>query len=464
MIATLGLAVVFGLMGVINLAHGEFLMLGAYAALLSTRAGLPFWAAIIVAVILTAAFGALVEVLLIRRLYNRILDTMLATWGLSLVLYQAAVVVFGAVTPGLGFSFPSVYIGAYGISAYLLGPDRRRSVLLTAALYVLLTRTSYGCWRAPPCRIRRWRRRSALMQPGSTRRHSRWAVACGLRRRRSCCRSLPATPGMGFAFVVKAFLGVVVAGPLALSGTVIASGVLGALANVTASIWSAVFGDLLFFGGDDSAPVVVPPGHLAEMEIEAVSASVSEWRSDRVSPLPGRKCDALSREPRRIRDGSPPRRRAGGRRLGILDSYLAYVATSWVIFGLLGLSLDLVWGRAGVLSLGQTTFYGIGGYLGSVVAINLAPLTGNTLIWSLPSGALAGACGAGLIGLLIFFGRMGALQATILHLHCDPDHLDDRGVVPCDRGWGGDRWRQRARGDSVLRPAIFGRRATAGPE
>ena len=97
-----------------------------------------------------------------------------------------------------------------------------------------------------------------------------------------------------------------------------------------------------------------------------------------------------------------------------VDSYLAYVATSWVIFGLLGLSLDLIWGRAGVLSLGQTAFFGIGGYLGSVAAINLAPLTGNTLIWSGPVGSLAGACIAGLVGWLIFFGRMGALQATIL--------------------------------------------------
>ncbi len=97
-----------------------------------------------------------------------------------------------------------------------------------------------------------------------------------------------------------------------------------------------------------------------------------------------------------------------------VDPYLAYVATSWVIFGLLGLSLDLVWGRAGILSLGQTAFYGFGGYVGSIAAINLAPLTGNTLIWSLPSGALAGACGAALIGWLIFFGRMGALQVTIL--------------------------------------------------
>ena len=97
-----------------------------------------------------------------------------------------------------------------------------------------------------------------------------------------------------------------------------------------------------------------------------------------------------------------------------VDSYLAYVATSWVIFGLLGLSLDLIWGRAGVLSLGQTAFYGIGGYLGSVAAINLAPLTGNTLIWSVPVGSLAGASGAGLVGWQIFFGRMGTLQVTIL--------------------------------------------------
>lgn len=62
---------------------------------------------------------------------------------------------------------------------------------------------------------------------------------------------------------------------------------------------------------------------------------------------------------------------------GQIDPYLAFVATSWVIFGLLGLSLDVVWGRGGLLSLGQTAFYGLGGYFGSVVAINLAPATGT---------------------------------------------------------------------------------------
>lgn len=97
-----------------------------------------------------------------------------------------------------------------------------------------------------------------------------------------------------------------------------------------------------------------------------------------------------------------------------IDPYLAYVGTSWIIFGLLGLSLDLVWGRGGLLSLGHTSFYGIGGYVGSIAAINFAPLTGNSIIWALPFGAMAGMAVAALVGWLIFYGRMGPLQSTIL--------------------------------------------------
>ncbi len=97
-----------------------------------------------------------------------------------------------------------------------------------------------------------------------------------------------------------------------------------------------------------------------------------------------------------------------------INPYLAFVATSWLIFGLLGLSLDIVWGRGGFLSLGQTAFYGLGGYCGGVVAINMAPVLGNTLIWSLPAGALFGAIIAAALGYIIFYARMGELQSTIL--------------------------------------------------
>ena len=97
-----------------------------------------------------------------------------------------------------------------------------------------------------------------------------------------------------------------------------------------------------------------------------------------------------------------------------LDPYLAFVATSWVIFGLLGLSLDVIWGRGGLLSLAQTAFYGLGGYFGAVIAINMAPGWGMTLVWALPSGAIFGALVAAALGYIIFFARMGALQSTIL--------------------------------------------------
>ncbi len=99
---------------------------------------------------------------------------------------------------------------------------------------------------------------------------------------------------------------------------------------------------------------------------------------------------------------------------GLIDPYLSYVATSWVIFGLLGLSLDIVWGRGGLLSLGQTAFFGLGGYFGSIAAINMSIMTGNTLIWSLPIGALFGCLFALMIGWIIFYARMGPLQSTIL--------------------------------------------------
>src|SRR5690606_11804800 len=102
LIATLGLAVIFGMMGVINLAHGEFIMLGAYVTLFSVRAGMPFFLALLLAMLVVALFGALIERLIIRHLYGRLFDTLLATWGIGLVMYQGAVLFFGSYTSGIG--------------------------------------------------------------------------------------------------------------------------------------------------------------------------------------------------------------------------------------------------------------------------------------------------------------------------------------------------------------------------
>ena len=106
LLIALGLAITFGLMNVINMAHGEFIMLGAYTAYLVQNmfiSWLPesvfnwyFVLAVPVAFLLTAAIGWLLEVTLIKHLYGRPLDSLIVTWGISLVLQQLARFTFGA--------------------------------------------------------------------------------------------------------------------------------------------------------------------------------------------------------------------------------------------------------------------------------------------------------------------------------------------------------------------------------
>ncbi|MDE0008279.1 MAG: branched-chain amino acid ABC transporter permease, partial [Gammaproteobacteria bacterium] len=80
---SVGLAIIFGMMRVINFAHGEFLMMGGFTALLLHHAGLDLWLAMFVAApLVVGLFGVLVERLIIRPLYGRIFETVLATWGL----------------------------------------------------------------------------------------------------------------------------------------------------------------------------------------------------------------------------------------------------------------------------------------------------------------------------------------------------------------------------------------------
>ena len=84
---SIGLAIIFGMMRVINLAHGEFIMLGGYTVVIATNNGVNLWfAMLILAPLVVGIIGVVVERLLIRFLYGRMVDTLLATWGLSLLL------------------------------------------------------------------------------------------------------------------------------------------------------------------------------------------------------------------------------------------------------------------------------------------------------------------------------------------------------------------------------------------
>jgi branched-chain amino acid transport system permease protein/urea transport system permease protein len=94
-LAAAGLTIIFGLMGVINLAHGAFVMLGAYVGFAVQDAGFSPWVGILLAPIVVGLIGLALEMSLIKRLYERPLDTLLATWGVAILLREGVKVVFG---------------------------------------------------------------------------------------------------------------------------------------------------------------------------------------------------------------------------------------------------------------------------------------------------------------------------------------------------------------------------------
>lgn len=246
LIATIGLAVVYGLMGVINLAHGEFLMVGAYSALTATQIGIPYPLAIPIAIFVTMLIGAIVELLIIRRLYGRLFDTMLATWGLGMVFNQGAVLLFGTVSPGIGMPQINFKIGDYSLAAYPIAMIFVAAVML-AFVYLLMTKTVYGM-----------KARASIQEPemaqaigiDSSRVNTlTFAIGCGLAGFAGAILLpiIPATPSMGLFLAVKGFLTVVVAGPVAITGSAIAALGLGGGASVTASFLTSVMGDVFFF-------------------------------------------------------------------------------------------------------------------------------------------------------------------------------------------------------------------------
>jgi urea transport system permease protein len=95
LLSAIGLAVIFGMMGVINLAHGDFMMLGAYITTIAATQGVPLILAILIAALGVAAFGAIVEILVVRRLYGRLLDSVAATWAVGLILSQGMLILTG---------------------------------------------------------------------------------------------------------------------------------------------------------------------------------------------------------------------------------------------------------------------------------------------------------------------------------------------------------------------------------
>lgn len=238
----LGLAIVFGWLGVMNLAHGEFVMMGAYSAFFVQSQGWPFLTAIPVALAVTAALGFVVERWLIRPLYARPFDIILATWGLSLLLREVVELAYGA-----GFQNLNVPVSG---SIDILGaqyPSYRGLIIVVSVLVLGLLafwyfRSSTGA------------RVKAMVD------NPELAKAVGIRTDHlarntfifgTCLGGLagvmvspltPVNPFMGLDFVLNGFFVIVVGGLGSVLGLAAGAVVVGGLDSVAAALLNRTFG------------------------------------------------------------------------------------------------------------------------------------------------------------------------------------------------------------------------------
>lgn len=254
LIMSLGLAIVFGLMGVINMAHGELMMVGAYATFVTQelfKAYLSpsmfdsyFLLAMPVSFLAAAACGFILEATVIRFLYGRPLETMLATWGVSLVLMQAARVYFGDLTAVVAPTWLSagaqVMVGVYlpYNRIFIIG----LSIVCVVGIYLLLFRSSLGL------RVR------AVMQNRNmsaclgipTRKVDAYTFAFGSGLAGVAGWALTlignVEPGLGQNYIVDSFMVVVTGGVGKLTGTIVASLGIGGLNKFLEPSFGAVYG------------------------------------------------------------------------------------------------------------------------------------------------------------------------------------------------------------------------------
>ena len=232
LLAAIGLSVTFGLMRVINMAHGEFIMIGSYTTFLVQNffiAFLPESAfdfyyplAIIVSFLVAAAFGCVLERLVIKRLYGRETDSLLATWGISLFLQQLARSIFGA--PNVNVSSPSVLNGNFEIAGVAMTYKRLFIILLVILclvfMYILMYKTSYGK------KVRATMQNRAMAQCLGIKTNRidtfTFAIGSGLAGVAGCALCLLGSvgPSLGQNYIIDTFMVVVLGGVGRLSGAI----------------------------------------------------------------------------------------------------------------------------------------------------------------------------------------------------------------------------------------------------
>jgi branched-subunit amino acid ABC-type transport system permease component len=257
---SVGLAIIFGMMRVINLAHGEFLMLGGYAAIVATSQGVSIWVAVlVVAPVVVGLIGVVVERTIIRFLYGRMIDTMLATWGLSLFLVGLTTAIFGNTTVGISAPLGSFQIGAYRTSAYTLFVIAV-AVAVMGGIFAVLRFTRLGL-------IARGTMQNADMAAALGVKPARvYAITFGIGAALSGLAGgvlAPVSgvfPTIGVAYVAKSFITVIGGGAAMVSGTVSASALFGTINQIATYATTPVFGEVALLAAAIVLIRVLPQG------------------------------------------------------------------------------------------------------------------------------------------------------------------------------------------------------------
>jgi urea transport system permease protein len=249
----LGLGIVYGLAGVINMAHGEFMMIGAYTTfcmqslfynILGIKSDIFFWLSLPLAFIVAGCFGFIIERLIVRHLYSRPLESLLATWGVSLVMVQLARTIFGDLT---AVKTPSFLSGGWEAIPHLILPYNRLFIIILTAVTIAIT--YYMLYKSRMgLRIRAvtQNRNMSSCLGIETRKVDAltFFIGSGLSGMAGCAITLigNVVPDMGQTYIVDSFLVVVSGGVGKLAGTIFSGLGIGILTKALELPFEAVFG------------------------------------------------------------------------------------------------------------------------------------------------------------------------------------------------------------------------------
>jgi len=239
-----GLAIVFGMMRVINLAHGEFVMIGGYVTIFANRAGIDIWFAMLVlAPLVVGLVGLVVERLVIRHLYGRMIDTMLATWGLSLLMVGLVTLIFGNTAVSVPAPIQSYQVGGYQMGGYNL-LIIAVAILVMLLLWLLLRHTRIGL-------VARGAMQNAEVASSlgyDPQRIYMWTFTAGAALSGLAGGVLaPLTgllPSSGGLYIAKAFITVITGGAAIIAGTVSSGVIFGTINQIVSFGSTPVIGEI----------------------------------------------------------------------------------------------------------------------------------------------------------------------------------------------------------------------------